>query len=168
MHIGKVMSVFDKMNLSHYILATAGLLASALLTFASLRAMGFNPMWSVDRAVKWCARLEYIHMDTTPFFSMMRYAGFLLGMGVAFNSFLYQKVSKVNLTTGMKIFAAIACILLSKISERIDLPKSNTALFYGLAFVENAVLPYLFICVVPYVMSKLWSTKEVAAQKKVN
>lgn len=162
-NMNKILVLFDKMNLRYYILCTAGLLATALATFAMLKSLGMNPLWSVDRAVKWCAKQEYIHVDTTPFFSMMRYCGFLLGMGFGFNSTFYQKIQAVRFSLLAKITIAALCILMSKISENVTLPRQNDAVFYGSAFTLNTLLPYLYIAVLPYIVSKFigGTTKKV-------
>lgn len=167
MNMERVMATLERLNLRHYILSTGLLLFSALATFVVLRAMGINPMWSVDRAVKWCARQEYIHMDTTPFFSMMRYCGFLLGMGLAFNSDLYMKLQSPagQPSIPARIFTAFLCLIVAKLSEQIDLPKSNNQIFYGTAFLLNALLPFLFIAVLPHLTNRLWGRR---TNKKVN
>lgn len=149
----------DNMKTSHYVLATGGLLGSALSTFAVLKAMGMNPLWSVDRAVKWCANPAYIHIDTTPFFSMMRYCGFTLGIGLGFNSNSFQEVSKETFTTSMKVIAAVLSVGLAKLSERIELIKGNTMFFYAQAFALNAVLPYIMIAIIPLFVYKVWPRK---------
>lgn len=62
------------------------ILASALATYWTLLASGSDPAWSISRAIKWCAKREYIHVDTTPFYSMMRYSGAAFGLGLGLTS----------------------------------------------------------------------------------
>lgn len=66
----------------HYVGAAFVLLASAFGTFALLQALGFDPSWTIKLATKHCEKREYIHLDTAPFFSIMRYCGFALGTGL--------------------------------------------------------------------------------------
>ncbi|XP_076337098.1 glucose-6-phosphatase catalytic subunit 1-like [Tachypleus tridentatus] len=146
----------DSLKLKHYVMATAGLLGSALTTYAFLRALGLNPLWSVDRAMKWCAKQEFIHLDTTPFFSMMRYCGFLLGMGISLNSVFNKKTEEVPFSTGMKITSAILAIGLVKLYGRVPLPRYNINFFYFCAFVSNTILPFLMIAMAPYIVSRVW------------
>lgn len=155
----------DKLKLKHYIWLTLGLFGSALGTYAVLKLMGMNPMWSVDRAMKWCAKQEYIHLDTTPFFSMMRYCGFALGMGLGLSSPLFTHISTVKFSSSMKIASALLAVGVAKLSERIVLPKSNVYYFYSLAFMVNVILAYIFLAVVPLVVYKCWSLLKV--EKKV-
>lgn len=145
----------DSLTRNQYILGTVGLFLSALSTYAILRMMGFNPMWSVERALKWCANREHVHLDTTPFFSMMRYTGFFLGMGMALHSDLHRIAAKERFTTAMKIMTALLSVGFAKSTEFIPLPKSNVNLCYALAFLMSAVLPMVFIAVIPYIISKI-------------
>lgn len=146
----------DSLTLKHYVITTFGLLSSALTTYGVLRVLGLNPLWSVDRAMKWCAKQEYIHLDTTPFFSMMRYCGFMLGMGIGLNSTFNKKAEKVPFSSGMKMISALLAVGVAKLSEQVTLPKYNTTVFYFSAFVANTILPFLMVAMVPYIVSKVW------------
>lgn len=66
----------------HFIVASGLLLTTAFATFALLQALGFDPSWTIKLATKHCVKREYIHLDTAPFFSVMRYCGFALGCGL--------------------------------------------------------------------------------------
>ncbi|XP_054166775.1 glucose-6-phosphatase 2-like [Oppia nitens] len=144
----------DSVTRKQYIWGTIGLFASAMATYALLKMMGFNPMWSVERALKWCAKREHIHLDTTPFFSIMRYTGFFLGMGLALHSNLYRMATKDVFSTSMKISAAVLSVGFAKATEFIPMPKHNVTLCYAIAFLMSAVLPYVFIAIIPYIVSK--------------
>ncbi|GBM68008.1 Glucose-6-phosphatase [Araneus ventricosus] len=141
-----------------YCVITAGMLASALSMYAFLTAIGVDPMWSVGRAIKWCAKPEYVHLDTTPFFSMMRYCGFMFGMGFGFNSKSFKQNSKSRFTLAMKIACAIISVGVCKLSEKVALFKINMFLFYVQAFLLNALLSYVMIAAAPYIVSKIWNS----------
>ena len=51
-------------------------------------------MWSVDKAIKWCIKREYIHIDSTPFYSLTRYAGHSLGLGMGLASSMYTRTDR--------------------------------------------------------------------------
>lgn len=68
---------------SHFLLAAGLMLTTAFGTFALLQALGLDPAWTIRLATKHCQKREYIHLDTAPFFSIMRYSGFALGTGLA-------------------------------------------------------------------------------------
>lgn len=148
------------MTRRQYVLISVGLCASALATYGVLRLMGVDPLWSVDRAVKWCVKQEYIHVDTTPFFSMMRYCAFPFGMGLAMTSGFYQRVVKATeFTWSMRVLAAILAVGVGKASELVSLPKSNVPVFYGSAFLFNALLAATMFGFVPYVVASLAGTR---------
>ena len=136
-----------------YTLGTVGMFASAMLTYATIRHLGIDPLWTVDRAMKWCFDIKHVHLDTTPFFSMTRYLGFFLGAGFALNSSLWKLAVKSNLGPLSRIWAAVLSLMATKASERISLPKDDLNVFYGLSFVLNAILPIIFIAVIPFVVS---------------
>ncbi|KAF8764563.1 glucose-6-phosphatase 2-like [Argiope bruennichi] len=142
-----------------YCAITAGMLASALSMYAFLTAIGVDPMWSVGRAIKWCAKPEYVHLDTSPFFSMMRYCGFMFGMGFGFNSKSFKENSKSKFTLAMRIACAIISVGVCKLSEKVSLLRINMFLFYVQAFLLNALLSYIMIAAAPYIVSKIWNTK---------
>lgn len=149
-----------------YIMGTVALFASAMTTYALLLAVGFNPLWSVERALKWCANRDHVHLDTTPFFSMMRYIGFFLGMGLGLHSRFYLAVSNVTFKTSHKITAVAMSLAVSKAIELMPVPKElNVNIVYAIAFLQAFVLPYIFIGVVPYLVAKVHGLKTVQSTK---
>ncbi|XP_054724807.1 glucose-6-phosphatase catalytic subunit 1-like [Uloborus diversus] len=148
-----------KTNTLRYCAITAGMLASALSMYSFLKAIGVDPMWSVSRAIKWCAKPEYVHLDTSPFFSMMRYCGFMFGMGFGFNSESFRRFSSNKVPLTMRIICAVLSVGVCKVSEKISFPKDNMTLFYIESFALNAVLAYAMIAVVPNVVSNLFPSK---------
>lgn len=87
----------ERLSKLHFCAATVFMCATAMGTYAILRALGVDPLWTVNKAMRWCAKKEYIMLDTTPFFSMIRYLAFCLGAGLAFDS---SKLIGVNKTQG--------------------------------------------------------------------
>ena len=71
---------------NQWLLVASVILASAVGTYCSLLLTGNNPAWSISQAFKWCARREYIHVDTTPFYSLTRYSGATFGLGLGLTS----------------------------------------------------------------------------------
>lgn len=85
---------------AHYVSASAFMLATAFGTFGLMQAFGFDPAWTIQLAMKHCVKREYIHLDTAPFFSIMRYCGFALGCGLGLMYPLRRYASKlVTLTS---------------------------------------------------------------------
>lgn len=69
----------DAVPLPGYLYCSLGLLLTAPGVYGILEFLGMDPLWSVTLATRWCARQEWIHLDTT-FFAITRDAGSLLGM----------------------------------------------------------------------------------------
>lgn len=72
----------QEIKAEHFVVAAGALFTTAFGTFALLQALGFDPSWTIKLATTHCAKREYIHLDTAPFFSIMRYCGFALGCGL--------------------------------------------------------------------------------------
>lgn len=66
----------------HMIGLSAFMLSSVFGCFALMTKLGFDLSWTFELASKHCTNQEYIHIDSTPFFSIMRYCGFALGSGL--------------------------------------------------------------------------------------
>lgn len=175
--LGMIMGVAVGMLVSHcdtnsvsrrgYIFGALGMFATAMVTYALLLAAGFNPSWSVERALKWCAKREHVHLDTTPFFSMMRYLGFFLGMGLGLHSSTYQLAERMHVNNKARLAAAFLSVLLSKASEKIPMPSNaNVNVIYALVFAINVALPYIFVGVIPYLVGRLFNSSIVEDYKK--
>jgi glucose-6-phosphatase len=50
-----------------WILVSTVIMASALGTYLILLLTGGDPAWSISEALKWCDKIENIHIDTMPF-----------------------------------------------------------------------------------------------------
>lgn len=150
----------DRVSRNGYILGTAAMFGVAMLTYFLLLASGFNPLWSVERAMKWCAKKEHVHLDTTPFFSMMRYLGFFLGMGLGLHSSAHKKTDRMHMNNKVRITIAAVSVILSKAMERIPLPSNvHVNVVYGCVFAMSVILPYLFIGIVPYLVCTLFGAQ---------
>ncbi len=47
-----------------------------------------DAMWTLPLALKWCARKEWVHLNTTPFYCYVRDASALLGERLLFSGFV--------------------------------------------------------------------------------
>ena len=74
------------MSRREWLLLASFVLISAIGTYSVLLVTGSDPSWSISRAVKWCVKREYIHVDTTPFYSLSRYSGAVFGLGLGLTS----------------------------------------------------------------------------------
>ena len=109
------------------------------------------------KAQKWCAKSSYVHLDTTPFYALVRDAGVTVGLGISASSLALTLSRKTNwrglsysemlvLSGGLKI---ILSILLLQLLEVIALPKSSPLLFYVSGYVRCSFIPVIVIFIVP-------------------
>lgn len=53
----------DSFKRKHYVFGTIAMFASAMTTYYVIKSLGHDPLWSVNRAIKWCAKREYVHVS---------------------------------------------------------------------------------------------------------
>lgn len=169
----------ERLTSGHFCAATLIMFTSALGTYAFLGSLGFDPLWSVEKATRWCIKKEYIHLDTTPFFSMMRYLGFCLGSGLAFDysrsdeiDWNKAKSSKFGFSTLMskRLLAGLISIIFGQLLLSIPGPKGNLNLFYAISFVIYSIFSYAIAGPIPNLIgsSKKNLTTNSIKEKLVN
>lgn len=79
----------EKLRLGHYISTTVILLTSAFGIYWCMTATGLDPLWSFHFAKKWCARSEWVHLNTTIFSALIRDACSIMGKHAGFIQGLY-------------------------------------------------------------------------------
>ena len=153
----------------HYVGASIFLFASAFGTFFLLQSLGFDPSWTIKLATKHCEKREYIHLDTAPFFSIMRYCGFALGCGLGLMFPVKGHAIKMLPAEGQILvesapvdeqksllssrnlswfsFRLLMALLMARLVDNLGLFVSHTdlSLFYSCAFVAYALFSYAFI-----------------------
>lgn len=88
----------------HFIGTSLFVLITAFGSFGLLQMLGFDPSWTIRLATSHCIKREYIHLDTAPFFSIMRYSAFALGTGLGLWMPLRQ-LSSLSSQLNYKLFA---------------------------------------------------------------
>ncbi|XP_022687818.1 glucose-6-phosphatase 2-like [Varroa jacobsoni] len=143
-------------RLRHYLLLTLSLYLLAVLTKYSLLLSGTDPMRTLVLARKHCANPAWIHIDTAPYFSMMRYLGFCAGLGFATSCTRYG-ITNRNIELPIRVVMAVATGIVGKLSENVVLPfrKADPILFYSTAFAYHVMLAYLLFAFVPAVVLKI-------------
>lgn len=136
---------------------------SVMSTYMILRSLGFDPLWSVAKGLRWCAKKEYIHMDTTPFFSMMRYIGFCLGSGLAFDLVSSRQVgntssSKRSLVYIRQFTTALISILFGRFLLALPVPKTNLNIFYVISFCLYTLLSYAIAEPIPRLTKRIFES----------
>lgn len=151
---------FDSLKSSHFCLLTAIMFCGALGTYGVLRQMGLDPLWSVNKGMRWCIKPEYIHLDTTPFFSMMRYLGFCLGSGLAYNVSGAPSAGTKQTTTSAALMSRRALTSLVSIAFGyllfgLPMPKTNLNLFYVISFIMYTIFSYSIAAPIPRFVKRL-------------
>nr|AJV88489.1 glucose-6-phosphatase [Branchiostoma japonicum] len=134
---------------------SAGLAVSAMGLYGILlHLFNVDPSWSIQKAMQWCANPDWVHLGTTPFFSIARDSGSSLGLAVALHSILPQ-VGTMRTGTqnslgssspeGKAGGVSTACFLLFLLSLTLSteywvLPQDPQVLLYSLVFVKSAFL----------------------------
>lgn len=150
----KYRTKFEHANRNQYIVTTAFLFGTAMLTYFSLNLAGLDASWSVKKAIKYCLRQDWIHLDNSPLFSLMRYTGFLLGFGLGLHSYFFKQISRLHFTLRMKFTTALISVVITKFSELIIQPKFNIYVFYLYGFVLSASLGYIYSAIAPFISTK--------------
>ncbi|KAJ8264602.1 hypothetical protein GJAV_G00151170 [Gymnothorax javanicus] len=122
-----------------------GLLLGALFLHFGLEYFGVDLSWSISLAKRWCAQKDWIRMDSTPFSSLTRDCGAVLGLGLA----QYWKPGGWPLPWAPRTL----CVALSSLAlyhlNRMPLPTSPALLFYCLYFIRFALMPQVVMVLIP-------------------
>ncbi|XP_053555512.1 glucose-6-phosphatase catalytic subunit 1-like [Bombina bombina] len=146
-----------KASLKKYVYTTLFLFSIALGFYLVLKSMGVDLLWTLEKAKRWCARPEWIHIDTTPFAGLLRNLGIFFGLGLALNSKLYQESCQGK--QGRQFVFRIWCIVISlfvlHLFDSFKPPTKVEMLFYVLSFCKSAAVPLTAVGIVPYCVSQI-------------
>ncbi|KAJ7313422.1 hypothetical protein JRQ81_004779 [Phrynocephalus forsythii] len=128
-----------------------------------LRMLGVDLLWTLEKAHKWCERPEWVHIDTTPFASLLRNLGVLFGLGLGLDSPMYSASCKVQ--PSRRLTSRLSCILASLfilhlLFDSLELPADSEFLFYILSFGKNACAHICAVALIPYCVSWLLQRTE--------
>ncbi|MEE6511170.1 hypothetical protein FKM82_017640 [Ascaphus truei] len=157
-----VQSIY-KTSLKRYVCTTLFLFFSALGFYLLLRALGVDLLWTLEKAKRWCARPEWIHIDTTPFAGLLRNLGIFFGLGLALNSQMYKDScrGKPGGQLTFRLTCIVASLLVLHLFDSFKPPTKVEMLFYALSFCKCAAVPLACVGIVPYCMSQLLNRKEM-------
>ena len=119
------------------VLLSVFLISSALGVYILLLKFGVDPNWSIALAKKNCLKPEWIYVDTTPFYAMMRFSGSAVGLSLS--GFLSMEVfsSPKMATKGSAMMIGLGLGQLSNFIHK-NLPRENLDYFYLFEFLLNA------------------------------
>ncbi|XP_012253680.2 glucose-6-phosphatase catalytic subunit 1 isoform X1 [Athalia rosae] len=134
------------------------LIAPAIMIFFSYgahllqKSLDIDPHWSIKMAFKWCASPEWVHVDTTPFFSLVRVSGVAYGLALIGPVVTKQTRSRKSLNylvTGVLISGFTIIIY----HAQAWVPTDERITFYLGVFTLYAFQPYIYFVIVPFLAS---------------
>ncbi|XP_020391460.2 glucose-6-phosphatase 3 [Rhincodon typus] len=146
----------ENIKLIHYVTTSIGLLLGALGLYWGLHYIGVNVSWTILLATKWCAKPEWIRLDTAPFSSLSRDTGALLGLGLGLSSPVYSRLQAWKMTWKLKMICIVLSVLIIEIVDHVPLSKHSSILFYVLFYLKNALVPVLVIVIIPWIVHSIF------------
>ncbi|NXC22130.1 G6PC phosphatase, partial [Corythaeola cristata] len=152
-------------SLRRYLGVTFFLFSFALGFYLLLRVLGVDLLWTLERAQRWCAHPEWVHIDTTPFASLLRNLGILFGLGLALNSHMYLEScrGKQGQQLPLRLGCIAASLLILHLFDAFKPPSHMQLLFYILSFCKSAAVPLATVGLIPYCVSQLLATQDKKA-----
>lgn len=144
------------LTLKHHVTMACMILTSSLVVFYILEWLGYDPAWTFPKAKKWCANPEWVYMDTSPFFALVRDYGSLVGLGIATVYENEELQIKRNIPEMLIQITLALSVTLG--SEYIKIPQDSAAVFYVLAFTKYTLLPFVVIVVIPQICLTLFNS----------
>uniref|UniRef100_A0A914VTL1 Glucose-6-phosphatase n=1 Tax=Plectus sambesii TaxID=2011161 RepID=A0A914VTL1_9BILA len=160
--IGHIVSRWEPARWRPYqTLLMAGILVMiGVFTYHGLLFTGFDPNWSIAKALQHCAKAEWIHISTTPVASAIRNISTMLGLCLCqllstnyrlkndFSEYgAVGRLPRLVLSVGHVI---LACALVFA----SDYMHSTVLVYYAAVFTANLVNILLIVVFIPYAMRK--------------
>ncbi|XP_022106539.1 glucose-6-phosphatase 2-like [Acanthaster planci] len=105
---------------------------ATLIQSGIMVALNFDPTWSMTLALRWCERQEWVHLDTTPLFSIARDFGSLTLLALT----EWFITTKEVISGGRKIAALLTSLILAQLIELVKLPTDSVGIFYAMGAVK--------------------------------
>ena len=122
----------------------------AFLTYYVWTWLGFDPSFSIPLAEKYCANHNWVHLDSTPYLSIMRSSGSLFGLAICK---LAQQYSKLSTNSQLVYTPSTVILTIVMLYLWNSVPMAGAqishALFYAMSFIRYAMLPFLVTVFVP-------------------
>ncbi|KAK9530064.1 hypothetical protein VZT92_011597 [Zoarces viviparus] len=136
-------------SMKKYFYTTLFLTSFAVGFYLVLKAVGVDLLWTLAKAQKWCVRAEWVHLDSTPFASLLRNMGTLFGLGLGLHSPLYTETEKKKTSSGFKMGCILISLFLLQLLDGWTFPPGNLMTFYFLSFAKSAVALLIPTTLVP-------------------
>ncbi|XP_025020413.1 glucose-6-phosphatase-like isoform X2 [Python bivittatus] len=144
-------------SLMRYVGTIGFLFGFALGFYLLLKVLGVDLLWTLEKAHKWCERPEWVHIDTTPFASLLRNLGILFGLGLGLNSPMYAESCKGKQSQGLTFHLSciVSSLLVLHLFDSFELPTDQEILFYILSFCKCTCAHICAVALIPYGISCL-------------
>ena len=147
-------------SMKKYFLTTLFLTSFAVGLYLLLKALDVDLLWTLEKAQKWCVNPEWVHLDSTPFASLLRNMGTLFGLGLGLHSPLYTGTKKKNTSTGFKLGCIIVSLFLLLNLDRWTFSSQNLTTYYFLSFGKSAVALLIPTALVPAALCWIFKGKK--------
>ena len=130
------------------LLLSSLLLVNGLLFYRFLLFLNFDPAFSVSLAYQHCQERSWVHLSSTPFFSLVRSSGAVLGMSLV-AKLRPGLVSECSLGMGSRMSAlgvvGVGIALLGYVDLGFSLFGSHLLWFYVQELVKSALVPLVTV-----------------------
>ncbi|XP_056015044.1 glucose-6-phosphatase 2-like isoform X3 [Ostrea edulis] len=138
------------LTFKHYAIWCIVLVIGVCVTYFGISILSLDPLWSLTLAKKWCANPEWVHPDTTPFFTFTRDVSSLLGFGAGMSLLDKMKIT-VDIGMGQKVVYVTLSLTLTMVVENFKIP-STSPVFYVIGFVKFNIMMIGIVFVIPYLV----------------
>ncbi|XP_078080163.1 glucose-6-phosphatase catalytic subunit 1-like [Mustelus asterias] len=158
---GRINAIYN-VTFKQYLKITLFLFSFALGFYLLLKVLGVDLLWSVEKAQRWCTRAEWVHIDSTPFASLVRNMGALFGLGLALNSPIYMESCKGKRSQqfSFRLSCIVASLIILHLFDSVKPPTQREFLFYLLSFCKSAAVPLAAVAIIPYSASHVMNQQE--------
>ncbi|KAF0025707.1 hypothetical protein F2P81_022588 [Scophthalmus maximus] len=149
-------------SMKRYLFTTLFLTSFAAGFYLLLKAAGVDLLWTLDKAQRWCVRPEWVHLDSTPFASLLRNMGTLFGLGLGLHSPLHTGTEGKDTSGAFKTVCIIVSLFLLQLLDGWTFSTENHTTFYFLSFGKSAVALLIPTSLVPWALSGICRAKKDA------
>ncbi|XP_023263489.1 glucose-6-phosphatase-like [Seriola lalandi dorsalis] len=146
-------------SMKRYFFTTLFLTSFAVGFYLLLKAVGVDLLWTLEKAQRWCIKPEWVHLDSTPFASLLRNMGTLFGLGLGLHSALYTETKKKNTSVTFKMGCIIISLFLLQLLDGWTFSSENHMTFYFLSFGKSAVALLIPTTLVPGALCGIFKEK---------
>lgn len=151
-----IQSIYNA-SLKKYVLITFFLFSFAIGFYLLLKGLGVDLLWTLEKAKRWCERPEWVHIDTTPFASLLKNLGTLFGLGLALNSSMYRASCKGQLSQWLpfRLGCIVTSLVFLHLFDSLKPPSQVEMIFYILSFCKSAAVPLASVSLIPYCLARI-------------